>query len=67
MIIDHIKPHYEVRVVDTDPDTGDVSSDMPIALTTEKRIAYMIALSLNQTDEEPNRVYYTIARNEQKV
>jgi hypothetical protein len=56
MIIDHIKPHYEVRVVDTDPDTGDVSNDMPIALTTEKRIAYTIALSLNQTDEEPNRL-----------
>lgn len=67
MIIDHIKPHYEVRIQDTDPDTGKVSNDRPITLTTEKSIAHMIALSLNTTDEEPNRVYYTKARNEQKV
>lgn len=67
MIIDHIKPHYEIRVLDTDPDTGDVCRDWPIALTTEKRVAHMIAASLNETDEEPNRLYYTKARNEQKV
>ena len=65
--IDSIKPHYEVRLIDTDPDTGEVSSDRPIALTTEKSVAHMIAASLNTTDEEPNRVYYTKARNEQKV
>jgi len=62
--IDSIKPHYEIRARDTDPDTGDVSKDWALAIAIKKEAADMIAYSLNISDEEPNRMYYVLHREE---
>jgi hypothetical protein len=62
--IDSFKPHYEIRARDIDPDTGDVSKDWALAIALQKEAADMIAYSLNITDEEPNRMYYVLHREE---
>lgn len=63
MIIDYIKSHYEVRMRDTDPDTGEVCRDWPIALTKDTSSAEMIANALNRCSYEPNRDFYTVYRD----
>jgi hypothetical protein len=62
--IDSIKPHYEIRVKDLDPETGEVCRDWPISITMEKFAAGTIVNALNIADEEPNRRYYFIHREE---
>ena len=61
--IDSIKPHYEIRAIDTDPDTGECTH-WAMAITLEKRMAEAITVSLNLTNEEPNRLYHFIYREE---
>lgn len=61
--IDSFKPHYEIRVLDTDPDTGECTH-WAMAITLEKQMAETITVSLNLTNEEPNRLYYFIHREE---
>lgn len=67
MIIDHIKPHYEVRLKDTDPDTGEVFRDTPVAMTTREEFAEMITHALNRWSYEPNREFYILPRNKMTV
>lgn len=67
MIIDHINPHYEIRLKDIDPDTGIVYRDIPIAMTTREDYAKAIQDAMNKSDEEPNREYYILAKNKRKV
>ena len=62
--IDSIKPHYEIRAYDIDPDSGDVSKDWALAITLKKEAADLIVYAMNITDEEPNRMYYTLHREE---
>jgi len=64
--IDSIKPHYEIRARDIDPDTGDVSKDWPLAIAMKKEAAYLIVHAMNTTDDEPNRMYYALHREEIK-
>ena len=64
--IDSIKPHYEIRVKDLDPETGEVYRDCPISIALEKQATVTIVNALNMTDEEPNRRYYFIHREEIK-
>lgn len=61
-IVDSIKPHYEIRIKDIDPDTGKVCIDRAIALTSDEQSAGMITQALNLTDQEPNRSYYSVYR-----
>jgi len=63
MIIDSIKPHYEIRVKDIDPDTGEVCRDWPIAIAMRKEAAGGIVNALNMADEEPNRSYYMLYKD----
>lgn len=67
MIIDHIHQHWEIRFKDIDPDTGDISQDLPVAITTKEEYANTIMHALNRYSYEPNREYYVMTRNEQKV
>jgi hypothetical protein len=48
--------HYEIKMIDTDPDTGN-QTELVIAATVKENFAKMIIYSLNQIDEEPNRHY----------
>ena len=61
--IDSIKPHYEIRAVDTDPDTGECRN-WAMAITMEKQMAEAIVIALNLSNEEPNRLYSYIHREE---
>jgi hypothetical protein len=47
--------HYEIKMIDTDPDTGK-ESGIVIAVSSNEFHASMISLALNETnDTEPNR------------
>lgn len=48
--------HLEIKMIDTDPDTGN-QTEVVIAATVNENFAEMIVNSLNQIDEEPNRHY----------
>ena len=63
MIIDYIKSHYEIRVKDIDPDTGEVYRDWPVALTKDVASASMIVYALTKCSEEPNRDFYMVYRD----
>lgn len=68
-----IKEHYEIRFRDIDPDTGDISQDIPIAMSTDEGNAKWIVQALN-TDWfgiggpcDPNREFYILKQNEIKL
>lgn len=68
-----IKEHYEIRFRDIDPDTGDISQDTPIAMTTDEDSAKWIVRALN-TDWfgyggpcDPNREFYILKQKEIKL
>lgn len=52
---------HEVRFRDIDPDTGDVSQDMLIAVCETKKYAELVlqALVLADQSDDPNREFYT--------
>ena len=54
-----INDHWEVRVKDTDPDTGQEHSDQPIAISMNRKWAETICYSLNHACDEPNREFYS--------
>jgi hypothetical protein len=64
--IDSIKPHYEIRVKDLDPETGEVCRDWPISIALEKQATVTIVNALNTSAGDSNRRYYFIHREEIK-
>jgi hypothetical protein len=73
MELTSIKPHYEIRFRDIDPDTGDISQDMPIAMTMSEQNANWIrnALTYEWFSEDgpndPNREFYVYKQKEIKL
>jgi hypothetical protein len=63
MQIDHIKPHFEIRVMDSDPETGIVFRDQPVAMTTSQDHALAIQYAMNQVELDSHRSYYILSRN----
>lgn len=56
-----INDHFEVRYIDTDPDTGLFIRDLPIAITMSSQNAAWIMNALvefNTCDEQPDRKFY---------
>jgi hypothetical protein len=67
MQIDSTKPHYEIRVRDSDPETGIVFRDKTIAVTTKEESAIDICKSMNHTNQDSHRDYYILSRNKMHV
>ena len=64
---DEIVEHWEIRFRDIDPDTGLISRDIPMAITTIENYADLIAETLQRADESPNREYYVLHRLKRKI
>lgn len=62
-----IKEHWEIRFKDIDPDTGDITQDKPIAMTTKIEYATGIMEALSKTMEDPNREFYIRKIDEIKI
>lgn len=57
--------HYEIKIIDTDPDTGE-EKELILAISSNEFHALMIALALNKTnDTEPNR-HFTVTKFEKE-
>lgn len=65
---DTIIEHWEIRFRDIDPDSGKVSQDIPLAITTVEDYAEMIKAALSAADNDsPNREYYVLHRLTQNI
>ena len=68
-----IREHYEIRFKDIDPDTGDVSQDLPIALSMSENNARWVLEALTREwfdlngANDPNREFYIIKREDIKL
>ena len=62
--LEKIKEHWEIRYRDVDPDTGDMVTNEPIAITRSERYARWIIHALAETDLEPNREFYIFRINQ---
>ena len=52
--------HYEIKMIDTDPDTGE-EKELVLAISSDEYHAAMIVYSLNQTsDYSPNREFKSV-------
>ena len=62
-----VKEHWEIRFKDVDPDTGDITQDIPIAMSLDLEHASGIIDALSKAMEDPNREFYIRKIDELKI